>query len=209
MTKLFGAGLFNGIAVVALGASVPGLSAQEVGEPVSWNVDMAHSAVGFEARHFFTPVTGAFHDFEVTLEFDPENPERSAVQARIAVASVDTGNDRRDGHLQSDDFFDAAVYPDITFRSTSVRSLSDTEFVATGELTIKGTTVEIELPIMLLGIMDMPENMRERFGSQVASFQAGLTVDRRDFDVGVGSWAETVIVGADIEISITIEANRK
>ena len=178
-------------------------------EPASWKVDGAHSEVGFQARHFFTPVTGTFHDFEVTLEFDPENPENSVVDARIAVASVDTGNEKRDGHLQSDDFFDAAVYPHMTFRSTSVRGLSDTEFVATGELTIKGTTVEVELPITLLGIMDMPENMRERFGSQVASFQAGLTVDRRDFEVGVGSWAETAIVGADIEISITIEASRQ
>jgi polyisoprenoid-binding protein YceI len=209
MTKLFGAGLLTAVAGVALGASVPALQAQETAGPVSWNVDMAHSEVGFKARHFFTPVTGTFHDFEVSLAFDPENPENSAVEARIAVASVDTGNERRDGHLQSDDFFDAAVYPDMTFRSTSVRRVSDTEFVATGELTIKGTTVEIELPITLLGIMDMPENMRERFGSQVASFQAGLTADRRDFDVGVGSWAETVIVGADIEISITIEAGRQ
>jgi polyisoprenoid-binding protein YceI len=209
MMKLFGIGLLTAGAAVALGASVPGPATREVGEAVSWKVDMAHSEVGFKARHFFTPVTGAFHEFEVTLEFDSENPENSSVEARIAVASVDTGNDRRDGHLQSDDFFNAETYPEITFRSTSVRSVSGTEFVATGELTIKETTVEVELPITLLGIADMPEEMRERFGSQVASFQAGLTIDRRDFSVGVGNWAETVIVGADIEISITIEASRE
>jgi polyisoprenoid-binding protein YceI len=209
MTKLFGVGLLTAGTALALGASVPVPSFQEAAEAMPWKVDMAHSQVGFAARHFFTPVNGTFHEFEVSLEFDPEHPENSEVEARIAVASVDTGRERRDVHLQSDDFFDAEVHPEITFRSTSVRSVSDTEFVATGDLTIKGTTLEVDLPVTLLGIMDMPENMRERFGSQVASFQAGLTIDRRDFEVGVGSWAETAIVGADIEISITIEASRQ
>jgi len=209
MTKRLGVGLLTAGAVVALSASAPRQGTWSTAEAVPWKVDMSHSQVGFTARHFFTPVTGTFHEFEVTLEFDPENPENSAVEAKIAVASVDTGRERRDVHLQSDDFFDAEVHPEITFRSTSVRSVSDTEFVATGDLTIKATTVEVDLPITLLGIMDMPEDMRERFGSQVASFQAGLKIDRRDFDVGVGSWAETAIVGADIEISITIEASRQ
>jgi polyisoprenoid-binding protein YceI len=111
--------------------------------------------------------------------------------------------------LRSDSWFEVERYPTMTFRSTSFQPLSDTEFVAAGELTIKDTTSEIELPITVLGVMDVPENRRERLGEQVASFQAATVIDRRDFGVGTGSWTETTVVGADVEIEITIEANRR
>ena len=85
------------------------------------------------------------------------------------------------------------------------------QLIARGALTIKGITKEIELPITLLGVKDIPAEMQEMLGgvSQVASFEAKATLDRREFEVGVANWAQTVIVGGDVEISIALEANQK
>ena len=176
-----------------------------------WNVDANHSEVSFGVRHFFTPVTGSFAGYEVSLSFDRENPASSRVTAKIPVANIDTGNDKRNAHLKTADFFDAQAYPYITFESTSVKAVSDTQWVATGNLTIKDVTRQIELPIELLGVMELPEMMQAQMGGtkEIASFRASATIDRRDFGVGTGSWAETAVVGAGVELEILVEANRK
>ena len=156
--------------------------------PTEWNVDAAHTGIKFSVRHFFTPVTGSFDRWEASLEFDAENPENSRVEVRIDVASVNTGNEKRDNHLRSGDWFEADRYPHITFHSTSVRKTSDGKFVARGDLTIKDVTQQVELGVEMLGIKDIPEQMRQMLGgvSQVASFTASTEVDRRDYGVGVG-----------------------
>lgn len=196
------------------GVAVVGLMA--LGEPFAdsrpsdWSVDARHTEVNFSVRHFFTPVTGSFGDFEIDLEFDPEYPERSSVLVRIAVASVDTGNEKRDNHLRSADWFDAEKFAYMTFESTSVRRVAEDRFLAKGALTIKDVEQQIELPITLLGVQEIPEQMREMLGGvgRIASFEAKAGLDRRDFGVGIGSWAETAIVGADVDITIVVEANR-
>ncbi len=167
--------------------------------------------MNFSVKHFFTPVTGTFSSYDVDLVFDPDAPENSTVTVSIDVASVDTNNERRDNHLRSPDFFDAETYPQMTFESTSVREVSPNQLLARGNLTIKETTKEIELGINLLGIADLPAEMQEMMGgvAQVASFEASTQVDRRDFEVGVANWAQTMIVGGDVNISITLEANHK
>lgn len=173
-----------------------------------WNVDAAHTEVNFKVRHFFTPVTGSFSDFEIELMFDKDDPTQSSVTARIAVASVSTGNERRDNHLRTEDWFGVDSWTDITFDSTSVRQAGD-ELIATGNLTIKDVTREVELPIRLLGVKAIPEGMRDMLGgvTEVASFQANLTIDRREFGVGTGMWAETAVVGSEVEIELLVEAN--
>jgi len=176
---------------------------------LDWNVDPAHTEVNFSVRHFFTPVSGSFTDYQVDLQFDPADPAASSVSAVIQVASIRTGVDARDQHLMSGDFFEAERYPQITFRSSGVRSVGEGQMIATGELTIKDTAQTVELPIRLLGIQPIPEEMQEMFGgvTRVASFQADLTLDRNDFGVGVGSWAETAIVGSEVGITLLVEAN--
>ncbi len=176
-----------------------------------WNVDAPHTEVNFSVKHFFTPVTGTFKDYSIDLLFDPENPENSVVNVTIDVVSVDTKNERRDTHLRSPDFFDAENHPQMTFKSTSVRNVGSNQLIARGDLTIKGITREIELPITLLGVKDIPAEMQEMLGgvNQVASFEAKTTLDRREFEIGVANWAQTVIVGGDVEISIALEANQK
>lgn len=201
--------IFALVSMLALPALSASASAAAAGG--DWNVDANHSEVSFGVRHFFTPVSGSFGGYEVTLSFDREHPENSRVTAKIPVGSVDTGNDKRNAHLKTADFFDAEKYPYITFESTSVKAISDTQWVATGNLTIKNVTREIELPIELLGVMELPEMMQKQMGGtkEIASFRAGTTIDRREFGVGTGSWAETAVVGADVELEIMVEANRK
>lgn len=181
-------------------------------EGVAWNVDQPHTEINFSVRHFFTPVSGTFREYSVDFRFDPSNPTNSSVTVEIDVASVDTNNERRDNHLRSPDFFDAESHPTISFESTSVGQLSESELVATGDLTIKGITREIELHITLLGIKEIPEGtMREMLGgiTEVASFEAFTHLDRREFEVGVANWAQTLIVGEEVEVAINLEANRR
>ena len=192
------------LALVAAGltvaATVPALD---------WNVDNSHSEVSFSVRHFFTPISGRFDDYQATISFDPANPGASSIGAVIQVASVDTDNTDRDGHLRTPDFFDAETYPEIRFQSTAFRQTGENEYVATGDLTIKDVTRQVELPVTLLGVSEVPAQMDEAWGfSQVASFEAELTIDRRDFGVGTGSWGETAVIGGDVTISLKVEANR-
>ncbi len=178
--------------------------------PAMWNVDVPHTGIEFTVRHFFTPVTGRFDDYEIELEFDRENPANSTVTVRIDVASVNTGNERRDTHLRSGDFFDADRYPYITFEAEHVWMTDEGELVARGPLTIKAETRQIDLPIRILGVLDVPEEMREMLGgvTEIASFQATLEIDRGDYGVGAGSWATAMVVGHEVAISIAVEANR-
>jgi polyisoprenoid-binding protein YceI len=182
-----------------------------VTNPLMWNVDGAHTEVNFSVRHFFTPVSGSFDSYQINLMYDAESPANSTVEVTIDVASVNTGNDKRDNHLRSGDWFEAEKYPHITFTSNSVAQTGPNTLSARGNLTIKDVTREVALEISVLGLKDIPAPMQEMLGgvTRVASFTAATELDRRDYGVGVGSWAETVVVGSDVEISIAVEANRK
>lgn len=108
-------------------------------------------------------------------------------------------------------WFEAATYPYITFSSSSVTRLDATNLVATGTLTIKGVGRKVDLPIKQLGVQAIPASMRDMLGgiTEAASFQASLTIDRSDFGVGVGSWAETAVVGGEVQIELLVEANHQ
>ena len=194
---IFGAAL--GLATLTLAAAAP----------MKWNVDVPHTGIEFKVNHFFTPVSGKFDDYQIDLMFDRENPASSSVEVRIDVRSINTGNERRDNHLLSADFFDAESYPWITFESESVRADGD-EILVRGPLTIRDQTHTVELPISLLGVKDIPPEMREMLGGveQVASFHTELRIDRSDYGVGAGSWAAAVVVGHEVDIEIALEANR-
>jgi polyisoprenoid-binding protein YceI len=178
--------------VVALVASQ--LTATAAPTTGAWSTDSAHTEINFSVKHFFTPVTGGFEDYEITLDYN---------------ADVNTGNEKRDNHLRSGDWFETEKYPYITFKSTSVRKVGDNQLIATGPLTIKGESQQIELPITLLGNQMIPEQMQQMLGGtkEVASFQASTAIDRADFGVGVGSWAATMVVGGEVTIEILLEAH--
>ncbi len=178
--------------------------------PPAWRVDDPHTQVSFSVKHFFTPVDGTFDDFEIDLDYDADHPARSTVTARIKVASINTGNERRDNHLRSDDWFSADEYPYITFESHSIRKAGKDRLIADGTLTIKGQSQPVKLEIGLLGTRQIPEPMQEMLGGavQVASFQAHTVIDRGDFEIGVGSWAGNMVVGDEITITLLVEAHQ-
>lgn len=168
-----------------------------------WSIDKAHSKITFQVSHFFTPVTGQFQEYNSDIYFDPNNLEASRVNVEIMVNSIDTDNQKRDGHLRSDDFFDAEMYPKITFQSDEIVKTGDNRFVARGALTIKDITENVELPFTLLGIRNHP--MRD--GVQLAGIKLNYTLDRNTYNVGVGDWAAAAVVGDQVDITATLELN--
>ncbi len=170
---------------------------------MDWTIDKAHSAVNFQVTHFFTPVNGQFNNYEATVNFDPNNLEESMIDVTIMVNSIDTKNERRDGHLRTADFFNAEKYPHITFKSSNIEKTGENQFVANGTLTIKDVSKEIALPFTLLGMKDNP--MKEN--TIVAGITASTKVDRTDYTVGTGDWASDAVIGDEVTVDLNLELN--
>jgi len=166
-------------------------------EVETYKIDPVHSSVNFEIRHFVSKTKGSFNQFEGTILFDAKDPSKSSVVATIQVPSVDTANDKRDAHLQEDDFFNAAKFPAITFKSTKwVAGDDDNEFEVTGQLTMLDVTKEVTLDVELLGI---GPGMK---GAQLSGWEIETELDRTEWGINGGKPA----VGADVNITINIEA---
>ena len=168
-----------------------------------WTADPAHTTIGFVARHaMVTKVGGAFDDVEVHLQVDAEQPDRSTVRVRIGAASVNTRNRQRDDHLRSADFFDVERHPDITFVSTSIEEIDQGGFVLSGDLTIRGITKQITVPVDFTGVAKDP------FGEVRAGFEGRRRVNRRDFGLewNVPLDAGGVLVSEKIELTYEVSA---
>lgn len=197
-TKLFTASI---IAIAFMISGFTTTATNDTLDAMNWEIDPVHSNISFEVRHFFTPVNGQFKDYTADINFDPANLEESSINLEIAVSSVNTDNEKRDGHLQSGDFFNAEKYPAITFESDKITKEGDNKFVAHGALTIKDVTKNVELPFTLLGIQDHPQ----KENTKIAGVKIDHTINRNDYNVGTGNWTETAVVGGDVEISIALE----
>lgn len=171
----------------------------------SWTIDKTHTSVNFKVNHFFTPVSGSFEDYTVDLKFDPKDLKGSSVDVVIKVKSVNTKNEKRDGHLQSEDFFNAEKFENITFKSTTLEKTGENTFVAKGKLTIKDTTKDFELPFTFLGMADHPWQQ----GTLVAGMSSSFVIKRNDYGVGTGDWVATAVVGDDVSVDISVEVTRK
>ncbi len=166
-----------------------------------WNLDASHSSVGFEVKHMaISKVKGSFGEFSGTVTGEPGKPETFSIETVIQVASVNTGNEKRDEHLRSDDFFDVEKYPTMTFKSTGVKMDGD-EGVLTGELTLHGVTRTVELELEYAGMVDDP------WGNTRMGFSAEGEIDRREFGLTWSKALETggLVVGNDVEIELEIE----
>ncbi len=168
----------------------------------AYAIDKAHSEVAFQVRHLVTKVRGRFADFAGTVRFDEQHPEDSSVSVTIAASSVDTSTADRDQHLRSSDFFAVDTYPTITFESSGVVRKSSQAYDVVGTLTIRGIAKDITLPVTYLGTAKDP------FGSRRAGFEAGITINRKDFGLGWNAALETggFLVGDDVQISLSIQA---
>ncbi len=168
--------------------------------PETWSVDKVHSNVEFKIRHLMANVTGSFRDFTAALQLDRANPAGSSVEFTIQTTSVDTDNQNRDDHLRSPDFFDVAKYPTIAFKSTSIKSKSATEFDVTGDLTMRGITKRITLPVTFLGFG------RDGRGNERGGFEIETKLNRKDYGI---EWNRTfdeggVLLGDDVKVMINL-----
>lgn len=169
----------------------------------TWEIDPAHSEIGFTVRHLMTKVRGQFTRFEGRVEI-AEDATESTVFVSVDMNSVDTRNAQRDNHLRSSDFFGAETHPAMTFTSTQVRP-SDDGFVLAGELTVKGVTRPIELAAEFLGVETDAQ------GALRAGFEAETTLNRSDFgvDTNVPLDGGRLLLGEQVGVTLSVQAVRQ
>jgi polyisoprenoid-binding protein YceI len=168
-------------------------------------VDRNHSGATFSIRHLMSRVHGRFTDFTGTIVGDPAKPAEAKVEFTIKAASIDTDQDSRDKHLRSADFFDAEKHPDISFVSTKIAPAGKDKYDVTGNLTMRGVTKQVTLPVTYLGSLVDP-NKNEKFG-----FEATTTLNRKDFGI---VWNKALDAGGtvlsdDVAVTVNLQAARK
>jgi polyisoprenoid-binding protein YceI len=170
----------------------------------TWRLDPTHSSVEFSVKHMMmTTVRGRFKDVRATLTGSEEHPDGCCVEAEIDVSSIDTGVADRDEHLKGADFFDAARYPQITFRSTRYEGTVRTEgdrFRVLGDLRIRDTTIEVTLDCVFAGRGPDP------WGNERAGVTAQTEIDRRDWGLRWNQAIETGGVLVANKVRIEVEA---
>lgn len=167
----------------------------------TWTLDNAHTEIGFKVKHLVvTTVSGKFTEFEATVESGKEDFSDAKIYFFATIASIHTGNEQRDNHLKSEDFFDAANHPKLTFSSTSIEK-DGNDLVITGDLTIRGTTKSIKLHAEFGGI---EKNMN---GQVVAGFDVTGKINRQDYGLKWGAVTEAggLVVANDIKLVATVE----
>ena len=169
----------------------------------TWQLDPAHSAVTFTARHMMVAkVRGRFSDFSADIVIG-EDPLQSTVNATVQMASIDTGEGAHDDHLRTNEFFDIENHPTMTFRSTGLEGSGD-EYKLSGDLTIRGVTKPVTFDLEVGGVGKDP------WGNTRAGFTVTGTINRKDFGVEWNAPLETggVLIGDKVNIEIDIEATQ-
>jgi polyisoprenoid-binding protein YceI len=157
---------------------------------VNWYLNPEQSAVSFKIKNFGRNVDGSFKGMKANIKFDEKNPQSSSVEASIDVNTINTGNNKRDKDLKSSKYFDVANYPEIRFKARSI-SKTDKGYSATGDLTIKDVTKQVDLPFTF-------DNQGKH-----GVFQGTLTVNRLDYHVG----GKSRILGDVVSVEIKADVN--
>ena len=168
-----------------------------------YQIDPAHSIIGFSIRHLeIAWVEGRFKDFKGTIHFDESDVTKSSVEFSAKIESIDTGVEPRDKHLRTADFFDAAKYPEMSFKSTRVARRGKDGYVLHGDFTLKGVTKPVALPFTVTGAIKDPWG-NTRFG-----VSAQTKIDRRDYGITWGKALENggLDVGNEVTIDLQLEA---
>lgn len=168
----------------------------------TYSLDTTHTQLGFVARHaMVTKVRGSFNDFQGAAELDFSDPTRSTATLTIQVASVDTRNAQRDEHLRTNDFFDVASHPTITFTSEAVE-VDGEDFVLHGDLTIKGVTKAVTIPFSFQG------SATDLYGNERVGFEGRATINRSDFGVTFNAALDTggVLVSEKVTLEFEVSA---
>ena len=181
--------------------AVSSLFAQKTG----WNLDKAHSSVGFSVKHMvISEVTGNFKDFDVSFKSTKSDFTDVSVDATIKVGSINTDNEKRDGHLKTDDFFNAEKFPVITFKSASFEKVGDNKYKITGDLTIRDVTKKVTFDATYNGSIKAP------WGAQIYSWKATVAINRFDFGLKWNKAIEAggLIAGDTVNITLNLELNK-
>lgn len=168
----------------------------------TWNIDTSHSGIHFTVRHMvFAKVHGRFSKWTATFALDEANLAASKVTVDIDAASIDTAEEKRDGHLKSPDFLDVANHPKVTFVSKSVEGGGDS-FKVKGDLTVRGATKEVTLDVEKTGAGKDP------WGNARIAFTAKTSINRKDFGLTWNQALEAggVLVGEKVDIEIEVQA---
>jgi polyisoprenoid-binding protein YceI len=168
-----------------------------------YQLDPAHTRLGLVARHaMVTKVRGVFKQFDSSIHLDASDPTKSSAEVTIQVNSVDTGQEKRDAHLRTNDFFDVPTSPTMTFTSTSVERIDDEKFRLTGDLTIKDVTKPVTIEFEYAGSAKVP------FGNLRAGFEGRTTINRKDWGVNWNAALETggFLVSDKIVLDLDVSA---
>lgn len=166
-----------------------------------WKVDTSHTVVEFAIRHMmFATVKGRFRQFEGVITGDAS--ELVHIEGTVQAASIDTGDEQRDAHLRSADFFDVDRFPTLTFRSRTIKRLGEGEFEVVGDLTIHGVTREVPFRVRIEG------HGKDPWGNERLALSAEARINREDFGLTWNALLETggVLVGKDVQINLHVEA---
>jgi polyisoprenoid-binding protein YceI len=167
-----------------------------------WVIDPSHSEVEFKVKHLMiSTVTGKFTSFNAEVSTPGEDFSQAKVHFTADAASITTGNEQRDGHLQSDDFFNAEKFPQLVFNSTAVTKNSDNEFKVTGDLTIRDITKSVTLNVDFNGTMTDP------YGQHKAGFEVTGKINRKEFGLQWSATTETggIVVSDEVKIHCNVQ----
>ncbi len=179
--------------IISLLSLVPALA---LATPTTWNLDPSHSQVGFGVKHLvISNVRGAFSKYEGKVVLDEADVTKSSVEATIDVNSVDTRVADRDAHLKSPDFFDAAKYPSMTFKSNKVAKAGQDKLKVTGDLSLHGVTRPV-----VLEVTTTPE-VKGMYGETRRGFSATTKISRKDFGL---TWNKLIEAGPAVGDEVTI-----
>ena len=166
----------------------------------TYKIDPVHSSTGFTLRHILSKFTSSFTKTNGSITVDRDNLEKSSVEATVEIASVSTADPKRDGHIKSPDFFDAAKFPTATFKSKSWKKTGESTFDVTGDLTIKDVTKEVIFHVILNGF---GPGMKP--GTTISGWEATTVIKKSDFGVA-GPAMLAKALGDEVTLNISIEA---
>ena len=145
-----------------------------------WKSDVAHSQLGFTVKHLgISEISGTFNEFDVTVNSSKPDFSDAVFELSANVGSIDTRVEARDNHLKSADFFDAAKYPTLNFKSTSIKKAGNNKYKLSGNLTLHGVTKPVTMDLVYTGTVENPMSKK-----QTAGFQVSGVIKRSDFNLG-------------------------
>ena len=172
----------------------------------NWAFDKSHSKIGFSVTHLLiTDVEGQFKDFEATIVSPSEDFQNATIEFSADIASIDTDNEKRDGHLKSDDFFNAEKFPTMTFKSKSLTKVDGKKYKLVGDLTIRDVTKVVSLDVKYNGTVKDP------WGNIKSGFTLEGVINRFDYNLKWDSAIETggLVVGEDVTILAKLQLVKK